>query len=190
MANATVTLSGIVGVGLAIPILGALIPKTGTGAMRWTSLDEAGWQQLQTSTATPVQIGFVLDGKDAYLPEQRTPEMVWGVKVDAARFKKLRPDIYDNAKGDVPYPAVSMGFAIFSPICPHLGCRYDYQPALSKFLCKCHGSTYSNDGAHLGGPATRGLDPLPLREKNGAAQITWIRYAPTIPDRLLVSYIN
>lgn len=188
MANATVTLGGIIGLGLAIPIVGALTPKVSAGTETWTGLDESSWKQLQESTNTPVQIGFVLSGKDAYLPEQQSPETVWGVKVDPAQFKKLRPDIYDNPAGDVPYPAINMGFAIFSPICPHLGCLYEYHPELSKFLCHCHGSTYDKSGAHLAGPATRGLDPLPLREQSGRAQITWIRYAPTIPDRIVVSY--
>jgi menaquinol-cytochrome c reductase iron-sulfur subunit len=188
MANATVTLGGIIGLGLAIPIVGALTPKVSAGTETWTGLDESSWKLLQESTNTPVQIGFVLNGKDAYLPEQQSPETVWGVKVDPARFKKLRPDIYDNPGGDVPYPAINMGFAIFSPICPHLGCLYEYHPELSTFLCHCHGSTYDKSGAHLAGPATRGLDPLPLREQSGRAQITWIRYAPTIPDRIVVSY--
>jgi menaquinol-cytochrome c reductase iron-sulfur subunit len=190
MANATLTLSGIIGLGLAIPIVGSLIPKTGAGSVSWSTLDGAGWKQLQSSTDMPVQINFVLDGKDAYLPEQQSPESVWGVKTDLAKFEKLRPDIYANPKGNVPYPAVNMGFAIFSPICPHLGCRFNYSVEAGKFLCPCHGSTYDNDGTHLSGPATRGLDPLPLREQSGKAQITWIRYAPTIPDRIVVSYTN
>jgi menaquinol-cytochrome c reductase iron-sulfur subunit len=191
MANATLTLSGIIGLGLAIPIVGALTPKVGAGTMSRTALDDAGWKQLQESTDTPVQINFVLSGKDAYLPEQQSPEAVWGIKVpDLGKFKKLRPDIYDNLKGNVSYPAVNLGFAIFSPICPHLGCRFDYHPELNRFRCGCHGSTYDKAGAHLAGPATRGLDPLPLREQSGKAQITWIRYAPTIPDRIVVSYID
>jgi menaquinol-cytochrome c reductase iron-sulfur subunit len=190
MANATITLSGIMGLGLAIPIVGALTPKVDAGTMKWAPLDEWGWKQLQASTDTPVLIDFTLDGKDAYLPEQQSPEAVWGIKVpDFAKFKKLRPDIYGNPKGDPSYNAVNLGFTIFSPICPHLGCRYDYHPELNGFRCGCHGSTYNKVGAHLAGPATRGLDPLPMRERDGQAQITWIRYAPTIPDRIVVSYI-
>jgi menaquinol-cytochrome c reductase iron-sulfur subunit len=191
MANATLTLTGITGLGLAIPIIGALTPKVDAGTMSWDELDSAGWKQLQESTDTPVMIDFTLDGKDAYLPEQKSPEAVWGIKVpDLGKFKKLRPDIYENPKGDPNYAAVNLGFAIFSPICPHLGCRYDYNPELNGFRCKCHGSTYDKVGAHLGGPATRGLDPLPMREQSGSARVTWIRYAPTIPDRIVVSYIN
>jgi menaquinol-cytochrome c reductase iron-sulfur subunit len=190
MANATLTLSGIIGLGLAIPIVGSLIPKIGAGTTTWSTLNADDFKKLQASTDTPVQINFTLTGKDAYLPEQQSAESVWGVKVSLDKFKKARPDIYDVAGGNVPYPAVNLGFAIFSPICPHLGCRYDYKPETSKFACPCHGSTYDQDGQHLEGPATRGLDPMPLREQSGQAQITWIRYAPTIPDRIVVSYSN
>jgi menaquinol-cytochrome c reductase iron-sulfur subunit len=191
MANATLTLAGIIGLGLAIPIVGALLPKVGTGTSTWEPLDEAGWKALQASTDTPVKIDFVLKSKDAYLPEQSSPESVWGVKVNFDRFKKARPDLYGpNAGSHVPYPAANLGFAIFSPICPHLGCRYNYNSDAGKFLCPCHGSEFSKDGEHLAGPAERGLDPLPLREQNGAAEITWIRYAPTVPDRIIVSYTS
>jgi menaquinol-cytochrome c reductase iron-sulfur subunit len=191
MANATLTLSGLIGLGLAIPIVGSLIPEVGAGTTTWSQLDDAGFKALQASTDTPVQINFVLSDKDSYLPEQQAPESVWGVKVpDLDKFKTLRPDIYANPGGNVPYPAINLGFAIFSPICPHLGCRFNYSSEAGKFLCPCHGSTYDNDGQHLSGPATRGLDPLPLREQSGKAQITWIRYAPTIPDRIVVSYTN
>jgi len=188
MANATLTLGGIIGLGLAIPIAGGLTPIAEAGTMKRTTLDQAGWNALQASTDAPVQIDFVLSGKDAYLPEQTSPESVWGAKVDPAKFAKLRPDIYANPHGGVAYAAINMGFAIFSPICPHLGCRFVYKSEESRFFCNCHGSTYDKSGAHLAGPAARGLDPLPLHEKNGIADITWIRYAPTTPDRIVVSY--
>jgi Rieske Fe-S protein len=190
MANATLTLSGIIGLGLAIPIVGSLLPKTGAGSGSWATLDEKGWQGLQAATDTPVKIDFTLTGKDAYLPEQQSPESVWGIKPSLEKFKKLRPDIYENPKGAVPYPAVTMGFALLSPICPHLGCRFDWNDGAHKFLCPCHGSQFSNEGEHLAGPAARGLDPLPLREQSGKAEVTWIRYAPTIPDRIVVSYMS
>ena len=189
MANATLTLSGVMGLGLAIPLLGAMIPKTGAGSASWAPLDAAGWEQLQIATDTPVKIDFTLTGKDAYLPVQQSPEFVWGIKTDLAKFERARPDIYGDSRGRVPYSAVNMGFTLFSPICPHLGCRYQWLADANHFWCSCHGSTYSSEGEHLGGPAARGLDPLPLRERNGVAEVTWIRYAPTIPNRLLVSYI-
>jgi Rieske Fe-S protein len=190
MANATLTLGGIIGLGLAIPVIGALVPKTGAGSGQWAPLDAAGWKELQSATDTPVQINFTLTGRDAYLPEQSSAESVWGIKVDPDKFKKARPDLFGPTAASVPFPVVNMGFALLSPICPHLGCRFNFHTETGRFQCPCHGSQFNRDGAHLAGPADRGLDPLPLREQSGRAEVTWIRYAPTIPNRIVVSYIS
>lgn len=191
MANATITISGLIGLGLAIPIVGALIPDVGAGGATWTALDEAGWKDLQTATDKAVQINFNLSAKDAYLPTQSTPESVWGIKVnDPSKFRADRADLFPAGKDSLPYQIVTMGFVIFSPICPHLGCRYNYDATANKFACPCHGSQFDNDGNHIAGPAARGLDPLPLREQSGKAEIEWIRYQPTIPDRIVVSYTS
>jgi menaquinol-cytochrome c reductase iron-sulfur subunit len=192
MANATITISGLIGLGLAIPIVGSLIPDVGAGGATWTALDETGWKELQTATDKAVQISFNLSTKDAYLPTESTPESVWGIKVkDPAKFKAVRTDLFaPDGKPDVPYQIMTMGFVIFSPICPHLGCRYNYDATANKFACPCHGSQFDHDGAHIAGPAARGLDPLPLREQTGKAEIEWIRYKPTVPDRIVVSYSN
>ena len=191
MANATITIGGLIGLGLAIPIVGSLIPDVGAGGATWTALDEAGWKQLQTATDKAVQISFNLSTKDAYLPTENTPESVWGIKVnDPSKFKTDRADLFPGGKDSLPYQIMTMGFVIFSPICPHLGCRYNYDASANKFACPCHGSQFDNLGNHIAGPAARGLDPLPLREQSGKAEIEWIRYKPTIPDRIVVSYSN
>jgi menaquinol-cytochrome c reductase iron-sulfur subunit len=192
MANATLTIGGLIGLGLAIPIVGSLFPDVGAGGAAWTPLDAAGWKQLQSATDKAVKIDINLKSKDAYLPEQSAPQSVWGVKVkDVAKFKAARTDLFTPAgKDELPYEIVTLGFVIFSPICPHLGCFYNYDASANKFACPCHGSQFSNDGTHIAGPAARGLDPLPLREQSGAAQVEWIRYKPTIPDRIVVSYTS
>jgi menaquinol-cytochrome c reductase iron-sulfur subunit len=46
----------------------------------------------------------------------------------------------------------------FSPQCTHLGCAYHWDDTHHQFLCPCHTSTFSIDGAVLGGPAPRPLD--------------------------------
>jgi Rieske Fe-S protein len=191
MANATLTIGGLIGLGLAIPIVGSLIPDVGGGGQAWSPLDEAGWRQLQAATDTAVKIDVNLKNKDAYLPEQSAPESVWGIKVKhPSKFRADRADLFPPParKDNLPYKIVNLGFVIFSPICPHLGCYYNYNASLNKFQCPCHGSQYDHYGNHIAGPAARGLDPLPLREQSGAAQIEWIRYETTVPDRIVVSY--
>lgn len=190
MAKATIAISGVIGLTLAIPIVGSLLPDVGAGGAGWTPLDQNAWKQLQAATDKPVQIDINLKSKDAYLPEQTSPQSVWGIKVkDPQKFMRDRSDLFTPAGKDLlPYPIVNMGFVLFSPICPHLGCYYHWEADANRFFCPCHNSTYDPFGARTGGPTTRGLDPLPLREQSGIAQIEWIRYAPTIPDRLVVSY--
>ena len=132
---------------------------------------------------------FTLKYTDGYLPEQAAEEYVWGIKIDEAKFKAARPDIYEQPGGNVKdYQAYNMGFVIFSPICPHLGCRFNWSDGANKFLCPCHGSQYTFDGTHVAGPAPRGLDPLPFREQSGTADVTWIQYKANVPDRIVISY--
>ena len=189
MAKATLAIGGVIGLGLVIPIVGSLLPTGGDGKGAWAPLTADELKQLQAATSTPVKLTFQLHGKDGYLPELMSQEYVWGIKVDPAKFEKARPGLFaPDGKSALPYDSVNMSFVVFSPICPHLGCRYDWAPADNRFNCPCHGSQYSFDGTHVAGPAPRGLDPLPLREQSGVAQIMWVRYKSTVPDRIVISY--
>jgi len=189
MANATLAIGGVVGLTLAVPIVGSLLPVESNQKGSWSPLSAQELDDLQKATAKPVKMTFTLKFTDGYLPEQSASEYVWGIKVsDNAKFMAARPDIFTNGKADVPYDVVNMGFVIFSPICPHLGCYYSWSDAQNRFMCPCHGSQYTFDGTHVAGPAPRGLDPLPLREQSGAADVTWIVYQSNTPSRIVVSY--
>lgn len=192
MANATLTIGGVIGLGLAIPIVGSLIPVESSAKGNWAPLTADELKQLEAATAKPAKLTFTLKAKDSYLPEQDSQEYVWGIKVaDPNKFKSLRTDIFTKGPDgppDVDYTVVNMGFVVFSPICPHLGCRFAWNEDANKFACPCHGSQFDLDGEHLAGPAPRGLDPLPLQEKDGVAQIMWVRYESGVPDRIVVSY--
>jgi menaquinol-cytochrome c reductase iron-sulfur subunit len=191
MANATLAIGGIVTVALAVPIVGSLLPAENSQKGSWSPLSAQELAALEKATAKPVKMTFTLKFTDAYLPEQSAAEYVWGIKVsDNAKFKAARPDIFSEpgGKADVPYDVVNMGFVIFSPICPHLGCYYNWNDAQNRFMCPCHGSQYTLDGTHIAGPAPRGLDPLPLREQSGSAEVTWIVYQSNTPARIVVSY--
>jgi menaquinol-cytochrome c reductase iron-sulfur subunit len=191
MANATLTIGGIIGLGLAIPIVGSLLPQGASAKGTWAPLSADELASLKAATEKPVKLEFTLKAKDSYLPEQSSGEYVWGVKVDPTKFAKLRPDLPKSlAFSDGTYDVVNMDFVIFSPICPHLGCRPTWADDAKRFLCPCHGSQFGLDGEHLAGPAPRGLDPLPFEEKSGTASIMWIRYEASIPDRIVLSYTS
>jgi Rieske Fe-S protein len=190
MANATLTIGGIVGLVLAVPIIGSLLPPKNAASGSWSPLSAAELEALQKATAKPVKLTFTLKFVDGYLPEQSAAEYVWGIKVDPAKFTAARPDIFNQPGGkpDLPYDVVNMGFVIFSPICPHLGCYFGWSDDQNRFMCPCHGSQYTFEGTHIAGPAPRGLDPLPLRKQDGAAEVTWIVYQSNTPSRIVVSY--
>jgi menaquinol-cytochrome c reductase iron-sulfur subunit len=63
-----------------------------------------------------------------------------------------------------------------SAVCPHLGCAVGWDTAAGNFLCPCHDSRFSPEGARLTGPSERGLDDLPLSVVDGRLQLTWVRY--------------
>ncbi|HEY1882819.1 MAG TPA: ubiquinol-cytochrome c reductase iron-sulfur subunit [Candidatus Cybelea sp.] len=190
MANATLTIGGIVGLVLAVPIVGSLLPPKNAAAGTWSPLSAQELDALRKATEKPVKLTFTMKYKDGYLPEQAADEYAWGIKIDLDKFRAARPDIFNvpGPDGDLTYAPVSMGFVVFSPICPHLGCYYNWSDAQNRFMCPCHGSQYTFDGTHIAGPAPRGLDPLPLRSQNGAAEVTWIVYQSNTPQRIVVSY--
>lgn len=52
---------------------------------------------------------------------------------------------------------------VLSSVCTHKGCKVRAQEDRS-FMCKCHKSRFSPDGAVLNGPATRKLPRLAVKE--------------------------
>lgn len=56
---------------------------------------------------------------------------------------------------------------VLTAVCPHLGCDVPWVPSENKFHCPCHGSEFAADGSLLRGPATRGMDTLPLKMEKG-----------------------
>lgn len=185
MVGVVMTLGGVIGLGLAVPLITSLIPAGEAVSNDWSPLTDEEFAALEKATATPIKVTFNLHQVDGYLPPEDDAEFVWAIKADLEEFKKDRPELFSGPTA-VSYPVVNMGFTIFSPICPHLGCRYSWVQAQNKFICPCHGSEYSNIGTHLAGPAPRGLDPLPLREVNGKAQLEWIEYKQDTPDHIVL----
>jgi menaquinol-cytochrome c reductase iron-sulfur subunit len=75
---------------------------------------------------------------------------------------------------------------VFSPICPHLGCYYDWYPQAGKFICPCHASVFSATGQVLGGPAPRPLDTLPCKIENGTLLVQWEQYEVGTPRKVRI----
>ena len=101
-------------------------------------------------------------GKKMHNLEAKT----WLVRLDA-----------EQAKHNPPAQAGAV-LALYHK-CPHLGCTVPYRPDFSRedprsnqtyagwFLCPCHGSTYSDAGVRVFGPAPRSMDMFPLTIDGG-----------------------
>ncbi len=183
MANAVITLGGVIGLGIAIPVVASLLPAAGTPADQWSGLTPEQAEAFKKATDHPVKVIFNVHEVNGYFGAVDVEQFVWAVKTSDEQLRAERPELYSAAKP--PYAVVNMGFAIFSPICPHLGCKFDWNQGQNKFICPCHGSEYSELGKHEAGPALRGLDPLPLRDYQGKVQITWIEYAQNSPQMIV-----
>jgi menaquinol-cytochrome c reductase iron-sulfur subunit len=59
----------------------------------------------------------------------------------------------------------------FGPQCTHLGCAYHWDDSRGDFLCPCHTSVFSIEGAVLSGPARRPLDRYETRVEKGKLQV-------------------
>lgn len=55
--------------------------------------------------------------------------------------------------------------------CVHLGCTVPWNAGEGSFHCPCHGSIFNENGARVGGPATRRLDRMPITV-NGDGSLT------------------
>ncbi len=186
MANAVIALGGVIGLGLAIPLLASLVPPADASSETWSSLTPDEAAALKKATADkPAKVTFHVKETNGYFGTADLEEFVWAVQATPEQMQKMRPELFGGAD-KLPYPAVNMGFVIFSPLCPHLGCRYNWDDPKKKFLCPCHGSIYSDLGVHEAGPALRGLDPLPLRDYQGKVEVTWIEYQQNTPSHIIL----
>ena len=135
----TTGIAGLIGMGLAVPLLGYLIsPALKRRERSWVDVSAVG----DVPVGEPKQLDYMMAVQDGYLAT-RSQKAVWAVK---------QPD------GQV---------TVFAPKCTHLGCGYRWAGDEKQFKCPCHGSVFDINGQVLGGPAPRPLDRLPAKIENG-----------------------
>jgi Rieske Fe-S protein len=61
-------------------------------------------------------------------------------------------------------------------VCPHAGCFVNYQPDAREYLCPCHNSSFTLDGAikHKSSPSPRPLDELAVEIRNDTE--VWVKF--------------
>jgi hypothetical protein len=83
----------------------------------------------------------------------------------------------------------SISFVIFSSICPHLGCRFNWKHR-DRTASSAPATARSSASAKARNSRARTARPrsAALPRKSGAAQVTWIQYKSGTPDRVIVAY--
>ena len=155
---ASASLGGVMGAVLAIPLLESVV----TPALRGRKSHFSRLARLgDLPTGTPVDRTFADRVSDAFIQETVLRD-VWVVKHGPSNVD------------------------VFSPICPHLGCRFDWHSGREQFLCPCHGSVFSPTGEVVGGPAPRPLDTLPTRIEGDEIYVEWERFKVGISEKVAV----
>jgi ubiquinol-cytochrome c reductase cytochrome b subunit len=149
-------LSTLITLALGIPLIGNLVgPSFQRRRLSWIKVGDIRLLPV----GEPKNIDFSFDTIDAYLRET-VMRSIWIIKRSP------------------------MEISIYSPICPHLGCHYDWNPQSKTFICPCHGSVYSIDGKVLGGPAPRPLDTLPFKVEKGMLYVQWEEFKVGVPEKI------
>jgi len=138
--------NGVVGVLLAIPVVGYLLAPVARGRKpgyeSWISLGSIDqFPSGQTRLATYRNpVAHAWDGDSADIP-------CWVRHTDGDRFQ------------------------VFAINCAHLGCPVRWFPQSGLFMCPCHGGAYYADGARASGPPERGLFEYPFKILDGSLHI-------------------
>ena len=125
-------ISAIVGVALAVPILGTILsPLFKKRDIVWTELSKVSdLEKIKPLTPRFIPVYFrVKEG--------------WSINTLPRQVVVVK-DITGN-------------FYFFSNQCTHLGCPLHWVPAREKFLCPCHGGMFNALGKVVGGPPPRPL---------------------------------
>jgi menaquinol-cytochrome c reductase iron-sulfur subunit len=120
----------IIGAALAVPALAYLFgPTKPRKAANWIETVDVA----TLTPKTPVEVSFRVTRVDGWkvINEKQT---AWVVKMDDSKV------------------------VAFGPQCTHLGCAYHWEEGKSQFICPCHTTLFSLDGAVVTGPAPRPLD--------------------------------
>ncbi|OGP62554.1 MAG: hypothetical protein A2169_07680 [Deltaproteobacteria bacterium RBG_13_47_9] len=156
----TISIGSIVSIALGIPFIGALVGRS-SSLKEKASMDKVT-SVSHLSVGRPARVNFLSQEEDAYI-YKTVVHSVWAV---------------EHSSDDV---------TVFSPICPHAGCYYNWDSEADQFQCPCHGSVFSITGKVLGGPAPRPLDILPHDIKNGELYVRWERFKSGVPEKIRIS---
>jgi menaquinol-cytochrome c reductase iron-sulfur subunit len=149
-------LAGAVGLVLGLPFVGSLLGSR-LAARKQLMVKTANISSL--TLGQPTRVNFTVQEQDAYIHETAV-HSAWVIVHSPEQV------------------------TVFSPICPHAGCYFNWDNSTDHFECPCHGSVFSVEGKVLGGPAPRSLDTLPHEIKDGELYVKWERFKSGTPEKI------
>ena len=150
--------SGFIAITLGFPMIETLISHATKSGKRSFSKVAA---LNSIPDKRPVNLSFITTEEDAFI-KNNVEHQVWTVKKSDSEI------------------------TVFSPVCPHLGCRYQWHPDRNLFICPCHHSVFNKEGKVVSGPAPRPLDTLPKKIENDNLFVLWERFKPGISTKEIV----
>lgn len=154
LMNVGIALNAIVGVALAIPVVGYIFGPVirRKEYLQWVALGNA-------SDFPPGETRLVT-------------------------FRNPFSDPWDGATANVPayVRSVDGNFTVFAINCAHLGCPVRWFSESQLFMCPCHGGVYYADGSRASGPPERGLFTYDVKIENGKLLIN-AGQMPTLQNR-------
>lgn len=136
-------------------------------------LDPVRRRKKDEPEAAAVPVARLSDVPDLDQGPQKTPLRVPVV----ARVLHDAWNRFDNVRqGSVWLYRRGAALSCFSTVCPHAGCSIDYDNQKNCFVCPCHGSVFSQDGARREGPTPRDMDRIDVQVKDGQVLCRYRRF--------------
>ena len=83
-------------------------------------------------------------------------------------------------------PGSNGNLKVLSSVCPHLGCSVRWLADDGKFVCPCHGGTFTRTGARVSGPPLRSMDELESKVENGVLKVRFQYFRQLIAKKELL----
>ena len=151
-------------------VSGALITLTPLVAGGMFALDPIRRKRSRFLGGDPT--GFLPVAKLSDLPADGTPKrfVIKADLVDAWNLFKNRTigTVYLRQIPGATDPVIC-----FTDVCPHLGCKINYQSSSHQFFCPCHASTFDLAGDKLNPTPPRDMDSLDVKVVDG---VVWVKY--------------
>jgi menaquinol-cytochrome c reductase iron-sulfur subunit len=138
-------IGGVIGAAMAIPLVRfATFPqRSSAGKVSWSD------------------VGKIEEFQSLNAPVAHT--------VDIQTLEGWRSSVVQNSVYVVPNGSGSL--KVLSSVCPHLGCAVRWVAKQDRFICPCHGGTFTRSGERVSGPPLRAMDELESKVENGMLKV-------------------